>query len=125
MVSDDIQKLMGEFGSAEADRPKWNPRTQMFDLKENNIPAAERTNQISQEDVGSDIFAKRIEVERLAKAAGFYPDKENRDENMDAQLDGIGGDEFHEAENEHRRKRRKSKSKSSHKKDARKASDWL
>jgi hypothetical protein len=79
MVSDDIQKLMDEFESASANRPKWNPRTQMFDLKENNIPAPERKNQIFQKDVGSDILAKRIEVERLAKAAGFYPDKEDRE----------------------------------------------
>jgi hypothetical protein len=121
-VSDDIQKLMDGFGSEAANRPKWNPRTQMFDLKESDIPAAEHINQISQKDVGSDILAKRIEVERLAKAAGFYPDKENRDENMEARLDKIGGSKFEEAENDHRRKRRKSKS--GHKKHARKASDW-
>jgi hypothetical protein len=113
---------MDGFGSEAANRPKWNPRTQMFDLKENNIPAAEHTNQISQRDAGSDILAKRIEVERLAKAAGFYPDKENRDENMEARLDEIGGSKLEEAENDHRRKRRKSKS--GHKKHARKASDW-
>jgi mannose-6-phosphate isomerase-like protein (cupin superfamily) len=120
-VSDDIQKLMGEYGSAEANRPKWNPSTQMFDLKENDIPAAERSIQVSQKDVGSDILAKRIEVERLAKAAGFYPDKENRGKDMEVRLDEIGGSKLDETENDHRRKRRKSKS--GHKKHARKASD--
>jgi hypothetical protein len=39
-ASNDYQKLMGEFGSAEANRPKWNQRTQMADLKDGDIPGA-------------------------------------------------------------------------------------
>jgi hypothetical protein len=65
MVSDDVQKLMGEFGSAEANPPKRNPRTQMFDLKENDTPTAECTNQVPQKDKKKNGREKRGQEEIL------------------------------------------------------------
>jgi hypothetical protein len=111
----------GESGSAPANKTEWSQRTQMFDLKDDEIPEAERSIRRCRNDIESDTLVKRVEEEKLAKAADFYPDKENRDENTEARLNGIEWSKLYQAENGRRRKHRGGKRVK--KKHAKKTSD--